>query len=926
MGIRSIIGVLVCFLTIIVRGQNPSYQHLGESELSGIDIYSILQDQNKNIWLTSNRGVIKYDGYDFKFLNADHLKALSSFGIKENSKGELFCFNLFGQILKIENDSILVHYELPDSLVFSRYDFEIKDDDALLLRSKRYIEIDEDKQLTTYEPKVPEKAFNSVFNAHMQCYNIIEKEPTNTYYTPNFYAVYKWDGQNFHEKRMNRSHIPVYSMSNLAYRTLQGNYYFTLRKGGMYAFDSLGTPIFNGAHLFRKYQISGFLEDYEGNMWLTTLGKGILLVQNDKNISFNEHPIIDRQNIIFVKYNSQGDVFLGSENGNILRVTKNNEISEVFSNGSVNIHFIDFYENKLITNGGMTVELVDLDRNISKSLVSIAAVKDCRKIGSNTYLVATSLGVYGFSIKSDQISDFISKKELGRCNAILPLNGLNKYMVSSVKGLYLVDGEKVEEINYQDQKFISSDLAKYQNQVFISTTTKGIYAYKNGEIVQHISTSQGLKSNRVQKIVCSDNLLFIATSDGMQIFDIEKNIFVYAYLSNALNGKRIIDFDVFNREIFVVTNQEIQKMNLDQLKKESGVPHISLTKIFMNDGLIDQASNNTFDHDQNKFEFHFKSGSYGHNGQLRYEYRLLPVEKEWEKADFFSNRTKYASLKPGEYIFQVKAINQYGEESALLEYPFIIEKPYWETWWFYLIISLFITTLILITWRIQLKRIQKKNEKEKEFIGSKLTALKLQMNPHFIFNALNSIQDLILKKDTENSYDYIVKFSNLVRRILNYSDQDFIEIEEEIEILQLYLELEDLRFINDFTFEIKNTIEEDIKIPSMLIQPFVENSVKHGLLHKEGEKTLKVRFQKDKETVICTIEDNGIGIKKSKEINARKSKKHKSISIESIRNRIEILKEYYKSDLGIEFVSLFDDEGNPRGTKVIIKLPFENTY
>ena len=112
----------------------------------------------------------------------------------------------------------------------------------------------------------------------------------------------------------------------------------------------------------------------------------------------------------------------------------------------------------------------------------------------------------------------------------------------------------------------------------------------------------------------------------------------------------------------------------------------------------------------------------------------------------------------------------------------------------------------------------------------------------------------------------------------------------------------------------------------MLIQPFVENSVKHGLLHKEGEKKLHVHFRQENNTVICTIEDNGIGIQKSKEINARKSSKHKSISIESIRNRIEILREYYKSDLGIEFVSLFDDEGNSKGTKVIIKLPFENTY
>jgi LytS/YehU family sensor histidine kinase len=197
------------------------------------------------------------------------------------------------------------------------------------------------------------------------------------------------------------------------------------------------------------------------------------------------------------------------------------------------------------------------------------------------------------------------------------------------------------------------------------------------------------------------------------------------------------------------------------------------------------------------------------------------------------------------------------------------------------------------------------------------------MNPHFIFNAINSIQDLILKGDIDNSYNYIIKFSKLVRQTLNFSGKEFIDIEDEIELLETYLELEKLRFKADFEYSI-NCEFDGVKVPPMLVQPFVENAIKHGLLHKKGLKKLSIVFIKT-DILKCIVTDNGIGREKSQEIKVRQQKNHQSFSVNATKDRFKIMQSHYQQDLGL----LFEDinlNGKPTGTKVIINIPFIQKY
>lgn len=225
---------------------------------------------------------------------------------------------------------------------------------------------------------------------------------------------------------------------------------------------------------------------------------------------------------------------------------------------------------------------------------------------------------------------------------------------------------------------------------------------------------------------------------------------------------------------------------------------------------------------------------------------------------------------------------------------------------------------------LEFQETQKRLEIEKQYKESELKALKSQMNPHFIFNSLNSIQDLILQQNTDSSYDYIVLFAQLVRNTLNYSSKNFISIEKELDFLDIYLRLEKLRFEDDFTYTIEHTNTDGLLVPSLIVQPFIENALIHGLLHKSGKKKLVIDFTFT-DHLLCTVTDNGIGRKEAKKIQKRQGSYHESFALEAIKQRLDILQEQYGTDVGYQVIDLYEN-GTSKGTKVEIRMPYQKEY
>jgi LytS/YehU family sensor histidine kinase len=213
---------------------------------------------------------------------------------------------------------------------------------------------------------------------------------------------------------------------------------------------------------------------------------------------------------------------------------------------------------------------------------------------------------------------------------------------------------------------------------------------------------------------------------------------------------------------------------------------------------------------------------------------------------------------------------------------------------------------------------------------SKFLNLRLQMNPHFLFNSLSSIQLLIVSKQTTEAYKYLTLFSNFLRSLLNYAEKNFMPLDEELKVLKMYIELEGLRFDKTFSFEIQvdeSLSNDEILVPSLMVQPFVENAIWHGLLHKEGEKKLSVHFNNhEDEWLTCVIEDNGIGRVSSNSIQKNKisSIVHKSKGIAIIRERLSLLQQKTGKPAHVEITDLYNQHSEATGTKVIITIPFYN--
>jgi LytS/YehU family sensor histidine kinase len=239
----------------------------------------------------------------------------------------------------------------------------------------------------------------------------------------------------------------------------------------------------------------------------------------------------------------------------------------------------------------------------------------------------------------------------------------------------------------------------------------------------------------------------------------------------------------------------------------------------------------------------------------------------------------------------------------------------------------------------QIQRAKAEEEKQKAKIEvlqnkqkvaeSRLQSLRLQMNPHFLFNALNSIQQMILSNEELVATRFLSRFSKLLRAILIHSDKETVTLKEELEILNLYIELEARRFKDSFRYNIDcdSEIDEDeIKIPTLLIQPFVENAIWHGLMHKEGDRNLSVRFFEAGNFLRCVIEDNGVGRKKSEETKKANGQERSHISkgIKVSMERLKSIRNKEGNEGSLTITDLYDENEEARGTRVEINFPIQN--
>jgi ligand-binding sensor domain-containing protein len=451
--------------------------------------------------------------------------------------------------------------------------------------------------------------------------------------------------------------------------------------------------------------------------------------------------------------------------------------------------------------------------------------------------------------------------------------------------------------------------------------------------ITHYTTDNGLPNNNIYGMLCdAGGDLWMSSNGGIIKYETAAGKFKNYTVSDGVQSNE------FNQEAFCESNITgefffggIKGFNyFDPLSiKDDHVPPVAfLGDVFThNEGemiplLSDQDSPIRLNYQQDFVSFNFASDDYYHNGQCRFKYVMEGVNDHWVDAGNSRNAT-YSNLKPGTYKFSVVASSNgvdWSEKAAQI--TLVIDPPYWGTWWFQLLLLIIIPGVIVLAIRRRFDTIRNKARIAEEVAELKMQALRAQMNPHFIFNALNSIQHLVVKAESDLAFSYLSKFSRLLRMILDVSDMTFVSLEKEIEMIRLYLDLEALRFDQHMQYHIE--ADEDISglsIPTLLIQPYVENAIWHGLVPKQGHRELSIKITADDHYLRIIIEDNGIGRKKAGEMKSMQPIRYESKGMSINSDRLGILGPGEKG--AIELIDLYDDLGNASGTRVKIILPIK---
>ncbi len=310
---------------------------------------------------------------------------------------------------------------------------------------------------------------------------------------------------------------------------------------------------------------------------------------------------------------------------------------------------------------------------------------------------------------------------------------------------------------------------------------------------------------------------------------------------------------------------------------------------------------------------------------LQFRYRLLGQSDNWTYA---GNRREalFTDLSPGRYRFEVQGRLPGQEWHAVAEvYAFSIRPPFWSTWWFLSGLGLLLGGVAFFIGRDRFNRIREKLELEKALMETERKALRLQMNPHFIFNALDSISSFIFKQEPRQAVRYLNNFAKLMRLTLESSVEPLHPVESEVSALKNYLELEKLRFGDrfDYQIDVDEKIDYDMGIPPMLIQPHVENAILHGLKPRSaaGGK-LWISFEREGDhALVVKVRDNGIGREKSRELN--RNKRHRSMATQINRDRLALLGKAYRSKVELKISDLYDSNQRAIGTEVYLRLPAE---
>jgi two-component sensor histidine kinase len=912
-------------------------------------VYNITQDKEGYIWLSTDCGVIKYNGSSYKvFSTKDGLPSNDILKTLVDSKNRKWVSGYFSGLYYIENDvvkkvigsesaeNLILTFEKDGNNYFKNFNTQ---ESYFINKKKKFVSIyynNTNNSIINYNEKLKSylafnrKTLENIIITRNKITNVPEnfifydKADNNifTFYKPAKIAHFinspknldvetlEWDGQTFKTLEQNDVHYLNCSFDKKYIIIYRKTNFIEVYKDSK--IESTLTNEINKLNLNIR-NINKIFIDEENNFWILHNNSTLQFIP--KNFSISTFYPVEKDKPVKKSYFLNGLIFFATSDNKLYKYhLKQKKLILIKDYGNRFIRDIVKKNNKLLIVLNDGLEYFNITPN------SIA-------FSNYSYFVNRELFIKNnneFSVNKSKV--FCNNEEVFMLENTIRFNTL---FVDDYDNIYTSNENLILRINYKSKDTITNNTIKntscvkgINDQLVVGTIDNGLYLVNsNLKIIDHFDVTENIYSIQISK----NSKLILASNKGIRVLEIINNKIV---LLNKIDGKeyfikgKINTLQLIDDIIFVSTSHGFYI--IDYKKKEINnwfwTPKIEVDYIQSKKKKTSDVFNKiVFERNNNNLTFSTSIFNFGDNINFEKKYKLIKDavnHNEWQKFEY--KNLNFNNLENGNYTLELCLSSRNGEIFDTKKINFEIQPHIWETFAFKITTSFFfilILTLIFVYYR---KKITRKEKNKLKLVNLELKALKSQMSPHFIFNTLNNYQSIYVLEGENEANIFLRKFSELIRKTLEIVNQENISLDEEIVYLKNYVELESIKNNLQIELEIKitDTINtKTIEIPVMILQPIIENSIKHGFKNDRNNKIIINIEQIDNKTIVIAIIDNGVG----RIVTLNSNSDHKSMATGIINERLKIINSLGKKLYFLTLEDLFDDKVNI-GTKSTLTI------